>query len=111
MPSLPGTALVMKAAGESARPIFDASRVYRDAHARYAQAFERGDVSAIEEEGGVQFPGDRMEIAIPFHYVPAGVEAQLAEVRHHPMQDLRRAFRDGAQWAEENMSGRKGRPR
>jgi len=80
MPSLPATAPVMKAAGESARPIFDASRVYRDAHARYAQAFERGDVSAIEEA-------------------------------FSRMQDLRRAFRDGAQWAEENMSARKARPR
>ena len=32
-----------------ARPMFDASRVYRDAHARYAEAFRRGDVDAIEE--------------------------------------------------------------
>lgn len=78
MPSLPGT--VMKAASESARPVFDASRVYRDAHARYAQAFRSGDVSAIEEA-------------------------------FSRMQELHRAFRDGAQWAEENMSDRKGRPR
>jgi hypothetical protein len=39
---------VSRAAG-STRPIFDASRVYRDAHARYAQAFRSGDVAAIEE--------------------------------------------------------------
>lgn len=41
----------MKAGGKNvdAPPVFDASRVYRDAHARYAQAFLRGDVNAIED--------------------------------------------------------------
>lgn len=33
----------------SIRPVFDACRVYRDAHARYALAFAKGDVEAIEE--------------------------------------------------------------
>ncbi len=28
---------------------YGASRVYREAHARYARAFARGDVSAIED--------------------------------------------------------------
>ncbi|HLY04403.1 MAG TPA: hypothetical protein VKR31_01535 [Rhizomicrobium sp.] len=59
------------------RPAFDASRVYRDAHARYAQAFRSGDVNAIEEA-------------------------------FSRMQELGRAFRDGAQWAEEKLSARKG---
>jgi hypothetical protein len=39
----------MKAGGTGAGPVLDASRVYRDAHARYVQAFRRGDVGAIEE--------------------------------------------------------------
>ena len=60
--------------------MFDRSRVYRDAHARYAQAFRSGDVSAIEEA-------------------------------FSRMQELGHAFRDGAQWAEENMSAGKGRLR
>ena len=62
------------------RRVFDASRVYRDAHARYAQAFRIGDVNAIEE----------------------------AFTR---MQELGRAFRDGAQWAEANMPSPKGKAR
>jgi hypothetical protein len=33
----------------STRPLLDASRVYREARARYAHAFERGDVREIEE--------------------------------------------------------------
>jgi hypothetical protein len=33
----------------STRPLLDVCRVYRDAHARYARAFARGDVHAIEE--------------------------------------------------------------
>ena len=64
----------------SARPLFDASRIYREAHARYARAFEGGDVRAIE-------------------------------AAFSRMQDLGRAFRDGARWAEEKLSGRNGRPR
>ena len=63
-----------------ARPIFDASRVYRDAHSRYAEAFRRGDVNAIEEA-------------------------------FSRMQELGRAFRDGAQWAEDKLFPAKGRPR
>jgi hypothetical protein len=41
----------MKASGTNAvaLPVLDASRVYRDAHARYVQAFRKGDVSAVEE--------------------------------------------------------------
>jgi len=39
----------MKAGRTGARPVLDASPVYRDAHARYVQAFRRGDVSAVEE--------------------------------------------------------------
>jgi len=72
----------MKAPGKTAStaPIFDASRVYRDAHARYADAFRSGNVGAIEEA---------------FSH----------------MQELGRAFRDGAQWAEEKLSARKGRSR
>jgi hypothetical protein len=62
----------------STRPLFDASRVYREAHARYAQAFQRGDVRAVEEA-------------------------------FSRMQELGRAFRDGAQWAEQKMSDRKAR--
>ena len=64
----------------SARPIFDASRVYRDAHARYAEAFRSGNVDAIEEA-------------------------------FSRMQELGRAFQDGAQWAEEGLSAGKGRLR
>lgn len=60
------------------RPILDASSVYRDAHARYAQAFRSGDVNAIEEA-------------------------------FSRMQELGRAFRDGAQWAQEKLSVTKGR--
>ena len=60
--------------------MFDASRVYRDAQARYAQAFRRGDVGAIEEA-------------------------------FSRMQELGRAFRDGAQWAQERLSAGRGRPR
>lgn len=53
-------------------------RVYRDAHARYATAFARGDVNAIEEA-------------------------------FSRMQEICRAFREGARWAEsrKELSGRK----
>ena len=63
--------------GKSTRPLVDASRIYREAHARYARAFQRGDVSAIEEA-------------------------------FSRMQDLGQACRDGAQWAEEEISGKRG---
>jgi hypothetical protein len=53
----------------STRPLLDACRVYREAHGRYAQAFAKGDVDAIEEA-------------------------------FSRMQELSRAFRDGAVWAE-----------
>ena len=33
----------------STRPLFDACSVYREAHARYAAAFAKGDVDAIED--------------------------------------------------------------
>jgi len=33
----------------STLPLLDACRAYRDAHARYAIAFAKGDVRAIEE--------------------------------------------------------------
>lgn len=56
----------------STRPLLDASRVYREAHARYAHAFRRGHVNEIEEA-------------------------------FSRMQELGRAFRDGAQWAEKTM--------
>lgn len=61
-----------------ARPIYDASPIYRDAHARYAQAFRSGDVSAIEDA-------------------------------FSRMQELGRAFRDGARWAEEKLLVGQGR--
>jgi hypothetical protein len=63
--------------GNTTRPLFDASRVYREAHARYARAFQTGDVRAIEDA-------------------------------FSRMQDLGRAFRDGAQWAEEKMWRKRG---
>lgn len=53
----------------STRPLFETSRVYREAHARYALAFTRGDVNAIEDA-------------------------------FSRMQEIIRAFRDGAHWAE-----------
>ncbi|HEX4079644.1 MAG TPA: hypothetical protein VHX61_12320 [Rhizomicrobium sp.] len=53
----------------STRPLLDACRVYREAHGRYALAFARGDVDAIEEA-------------------------------FSRMQEIARAFRDGARWAE-----------
>ena len=59
------------------RPPFEASRVYRDAHARYSEAFRTGDVAAIDEA-------------------------------FSRMQELGRAFRDGAQWAEAKLSAEKG---
>ena len=34
---------------QSTRPLLDASRVYREARARYALAFERGNVRDIED--------------------------------------------------------------
>lgn len=62
----------------STRPLFDACRVYRDAHARYAIAFARGDVNAIEEA-------------------------------FSRMQEITRAFRDGARWAENKTTSVGGR--
>ncbi|HEX4156963.1 MAG TPA: hypothetical protein VHY79_00680 [Rhizomicrobium sp.] len=53
----------------STPPLFETCRVYRDAHARYAIAFAKGDVNAIEDA-------------------------------FSRMQEIVRAFRDGAQWAE-----------
>ncbi len=53
----------------STRPLFDTCRVYREAHARYATAFAKGDVNAIEDA-------------------------------FSRMQEIVRAFRDGAHWAE-----------
>jgi len=53
----------------STRPLLDSCRVYREAHGRYAQAFARGDVDAIEEA-------------------------------FSRMQEIARAFGDGARWAE-----------
>lgn len=72
----------MSAGGRSAgaRAMFDASRIYRDAHARYARAFRIGDVGAIEEA-------------------------------FSRMQDLGRAFRDGAEWAEAKIAAAKDRLR
>ncbi|HEY2444838.1 MAG TPA: hypothetical protein VGI20_03775 [Rhizomicrobium sp.] len=57
----------------SAPALFDLCRVYRDAHSRYARAFAKGDVRAIEEA--------------------------LSR-----MQEIGRAFRDGARWAEDRKS-------
>lgn len=54
----------------STRPLFDTCRVYREAHARYATAFAKGDVNAIEDA-------------------------------FSRMQEIVRAFRDGARWAED----------
>lgn len=62
------------------RAMFDASRVYREAHARYTRAFRVGDVGAVEEA-------------------------------FSRMQELGRAFRDGAEWAEGKMGAVKGRLR
>jgi len=39
----------MKRTVGNTRPLFDASRVYREAHARYAAAFRKGHVCEIEE--------------------------------------------------------------
>jgi hypothetical protein len=61
----------------SERPLFDTCCVYREAHARYAIAFAKGDVNAIEET-------------------------------FSRMQELVRAFRDGAHWAE-NRNARRGK--
>lgn len=61
------------------RPLIELSRVYRDAHARYAMAFARGDVNAIEEA-------------------------------FSRMQELSRAFHEGARWAE-TLAIKKQRPR
>jgi hypothetical protein len=58
------------------RPLIELSRVYRDAHARYAVAFGRGDVNAIEEA-------------------------------FSRMQELCRAFHDGARWAESRATKEK----
>jgi hypothetical protein len=57
----------------SARPVFETCRVYRDAHARYSEAFAKGDVHAIEDA-------------------------------FSRMQEILRAFCDGARWAEDRMS-------
>lgn len=61
-------------------PFLDACRVYRDAQARYASAFARGDVKAIEES-------------------------------FSRMQEIIRAFRDGARWAESTSGKREVTPR
>jgi hypothetical protein len=53
----------------STHPLFETCRVYREAHARYAFAFAKGDVNGIEEA-------------------------------FSRMQEIIRAFRDGARWAE-----------
>ncbi|HEX3666786.1 MAG TPA: hypothetical protein VHU23_16290 [Rhizomicrobium sp.] len=58
------------------RGVFDLCRVYRDAHARYARAFAKGDVNAIED-----------------------AFSQMQEIAH--------AFRDGAQWAQNQSTKRK----
>ena len=65
---------------KSTRLQYDASRVYREAHARYAWAFRNGDVTAIEEA-------------------------------FSRMQDLGQAFRDGAQWAVQRISVKRGQSR
>jgi hypothetical protein len=62
------------------RPVLDTSRVYREAHARYARAFRRGNVAEIEDA-------------------------------FSRMQEIGRAFCDGAQWAEEAMSSGRAVPR
>ncbi|MGH6876360.1 MAG: hypothetical protein ACREHV_03165 [Rhizomicrobium sp.] len=64
----------------STRALLDACRTYREAHARYAFAFARGDVDAVEEA-------------------------------FSRMQEIGRAFRDGACWAERRniAGGRKAR--
>ena len=67
----------MTGTDKSTRPLFDASRVYREAHARYARAFQSGDVRAIEDA-------------------------------FSRMQELGHAFRDGAQWAEDKLAGKRG---
>jgi hypothetical protein len=41
--------MIRSGSSTGAHPRFDASRVYREARARYALAFERGDVREIEE--------------------------------------------------------------
>ena len=53
----------------STRPLYDTCCVYREAHSRYAVAFAKGDVNAIEDA-------------------------------FSRMQEIVRAFRDGAHWAE-----------
>ena len=62
------------------RSLVEICRVYRDAHARYAYAFTRGDVDAVEEA-------------------------------FSRMQEISRAFHDGARWAESrnNPPGTRGR--
>ena len=57
----------------SALPLLETSRVYREAHARYAFAFAKGDVNAIEDA-------------------------------FSRMQEIVRAFRDGARWAESSTT-------
>jgi hypothetical protein len=59
----------------STRPPFDTCRVYREAHARYAVAFLKGDVNAIEDA-------------------------------YSRMQEIVRAFHDGAHWAENRTTKR-----
>jgi len=64
----------------STHPLFESCRVYREAHARYAHAFAKGDVNAIEDA-------------------------------FSRMQEILRAFRDGARWAQDKtkMKERPGR--
>jgi hypothetical protein len=59
---------------------FEACRVYREAHARYASAFAKGDVNGIEDA-------------------------------FSRMQEIIRAFRDGARWAEAKTANREGERR
>jgi hypothetical protein len=59
----------------SSLPLLEACRVYREAHARYAIAFAKGDVNAIEDA-------------------------------FSRMQEIVRAFRDGAHWAETRATRR-----
>jgi hypothetical protein len=59
----------------STHPLFETCRVYREARARYAVAFAKGDVNAIEDA-------------------------------FSRMQEIVRAFRDGAHWAENRIINR-----
>lgn len=62
----------------SAEPLIEICRVYRDARTRYASAFARGDVEAIEDA-------------------------------FSRMQEIVRAFHEGARWAERSNHQTKGK--